>query len=355
MKIKKNIKNIPLYSEGKGGEVKNAIKLSSNETPFPMVPQVKKILIRNLDRMNRYPEKEPWKLKESLAKKYGLKEKNIVLGNGSDELMQFIYMAFIEKGDSVVIPEKTFSMYGIYADIFGAKKIISPMPDYAIDLQDILRRIDAKTRAVFIANPNNPTGMFLERDEIKRFIRRVPSKVLAVIDAAYMDFSAGNFEKDFKNIISASPGNVIFLRTFSKAYGAAGLRFGYSVSDRETSLNINLMRQPFNINSAALDYASNILKYQKAVDERVKYIKLQKSMIERFLKENAIRYLPTESNFLCIFLKKSGEFIEYCKKRNLYVRDLASFKMPGFIRVTVSTARENALFKKYLVEFLRKR
>jgi histidinol-phosphate aminotransferase len=355
MKIKKSIKKIPLYFEGKGGEVKNAVKLSSNETPFPMVPQVKQALIRNLDRMNRYPEKEPWRLKEALAKKYGLRGENIVLGNGSDELMQFIYMAFIEKGDSVIIPEKTFSMYGIYADIFGAKKIISPMPDYAIDLQDILRRIGAKTRAVFIADPNNPTGMFLTRDEIARFISKVPARVLVVIDAAYMDFSTGNFEKDFKKIISASPGNVIFLRTFSKAYGAAGLRFGYSVSDRDTSLNINLMRQPFNINSAALEYAASILKCQKDIDERIKYIRLQKNLMEGFFKDNSIRHLPTESNFFCIFLKKSGEFIEYCRKRNLYIRDLSSFKMPGFIRVTVSTARENALFKKYLVEFLKKR
>lgn len=350
MKLKKTIKNITLYSEGKGGKGKG-IKMSSNEMPFPVDASSKKVLVESIKNINRYPQKEPKELKMLIAKKYGLSDENIVLGNGSDEIMQFIFMAFVERSQNIIIPEKTFLMYRIYADIFGVKKILSRMKDYAIDLGDMLGKINKKTKAVFIANPNNPTGMLLSKQDIIKFIKKVPKDIMIVIDAAYMDFCDNNYEKDFQSIIKQGKKNIVFLRTFSKSFGMASLRLGYSVADRETSLSLNAMRQPFNINSMALKLAEKMLNNNRLVKSRIMTIRRLRKDMERFLKRNNIAYLPSQANFLCFECKKSQQLFDFCRKKGIFIRHLQAFGMPNHIRVTVSYKKHNLAFQKLLMEF----
>ncbi len=354
MKAKKSIKSIPFYAEGKGGKGKG-IKMSSNETPFLPEPVSRKALIASIRTINRYPEKEPLVLKNLIAKKYSLKAENIILGNGSDELMQFVFMAFVEKGDNVIIPAVTFLMYGIYADIFGVQKKIVPMKEHAIDLGGILKKINSRTKAVFIANPNNPTGLFITRSSMQSFIRKVPANVLVVIDGAYMDFSEKNYEKDFADFIKKGKKNIVFLRTFSKSFGMAGLRLGYSVSDRETSAVLNAMRQPFNINSFALAFSEAILRRESVIHGRIKEIRSMKKDMEAFFMRHGVSFLPSEANFFCLKLSGANKFFEFCRTRGLFIRLLDSFGLPGYIRVSLSYKKDNIVFKKCLLEFLKKK
>ncbi len=351
VKAKKSIKKISPYSEGKSSFGK-VIKMSSNETPFGLDASSRKALLECMKTINRYPVKEPRALKEIISKGFNLKYENINLGNGSDELIQFIFMAFIEKNNNVIIPEATFLMYSIYADIFGVKSIISKMRSKAIDLEDIYNKINKYTKAVFIANPNNPTGLFIKESELIRFIKKVPAHVLIVVDAAYIDFSEDNFERSFKNILGKGKKNVIFLRTFSKSFGIAGLRIGYSVTDKETCASIEKMRQPFNINSPAITLAENILKRKDLVKNRINKILIERKRMENFFIKNKIEYLESHANFICFKIPKSLLFIEYCKKRGLFIRDLSSFAMKGYMRVTISLKKHNSTFRKYLLEFI---
>lgn len=353
MKPKDTIKNISPYSEGRGTN-ETGIKMSSNETPFPPDKSSFELMKGALRSINRYPEKEPDGLKTLIGKFYGLSERHIVLGNGSDELMQFIYMAFVDPGDSVIIPEVTFLMYGIYADIFGAKKVTSRMKNYAIDLYDILKKIEKTTKVVFLATPNNPTGLLVPEADLVRFIKKVPSRVLVAVDAAYMDFADDNYEKRFKSILQSGKKNVVFLRTFSKSFGMSGLRLGYSVADLETSSVLNQMRQPFNINSLALSLASHMMKQKNISQRRIIKIKKNKIQMEKFFERNHISYLPSQTNFFCIKLKKSKAFFDFCREKGIFIRSLESFGMPGHIRVTVSLKKHNQLFQKCLKEFLKK-
>ena len=243
----KNI-HIDSYSSGLSRIVNsnNLIKLSQNETPLGPCSEVSKIIKKSLINVSRYPDGNSSLLREKISKKFKLEKDQIIIGCGSDEIISLVCQAFLDKDDEVILSENSFLMYRIYAQINGAKVIFSKEKDYTFDIEETIKSITNRTKIIFIANPNNPTGTYLNKEDILKLRSLIPSNILLMIDDAYAEFM---ISKDFRSGLDLFKDfkNVIVCRTFSKIYGIANLRLGWGYSSKEIIKSLNLIRPPFNI------------------------------------------------------------------------------------------------------------
>ncbi|MBM3255803.1 MAG: histidinol-phosphate transaminase [Candidatus Omnitrophica bacterium] len=358
--IRKNIINTTAYIAGKPIEetrrelgLKEVIKLASNENPLGSSPRAIEAIKKNLSGINRYPDSQGFYLKKRLARAFNLKPFNFVLGNGSDELIDVIIKTFVEDDQNIITADNTFLEYGIISQINNRKIITVPLKYFKYDLEAIKRRIDKNTKLVFIANPNNPTGTYVTKYEFTDFLAGLPEDLILVLDEAYDTFiDVDDFPGSLKYINNR---NVIILKTFSKAYGLAGLRIGYAIARPEFSAYMERARQPFNVNLlaqqaalAALDDKKFLLKTKNTVLEGKKYL-------YSCLDAMGIAYLPSVANFILIDTGKDcfGVFRDMLKY-GVIVRDMKQYGLNSFIRVTIGKKKENERFIRVLKKVLYK-
>jgi len=357
MLARKNISNIKPYEPGKPIEevqrelgLKEVIKMASNENPLGPSPKAVSAIRKNLSVLNRYPDSQGFYLKRRLAKFLKLEPANLVLGNGSDELIDVIIKTFVEEDENIITADVTFLEYEIIAQINNRRLIKVPLKDFRYDADAIKKRIDEKTKLIFIANPNNPTGTYVNKGEIENLINGLPPNVLLVLDEAYDTFID---VKDFPNGLGYIDKNVIILKTFSKAYGLAGLRIGYAVTKPEFAVSMEKVRQPFNTNLlaqaaaiAALDDKEFLVKTRKIILEGKRYL-------YDALDELELEYVPTVTNFILIDVGRDCiEVFKEMLKYGVIVRDMKQYGLKNFIRVTIGTPGENKKFVDVLKKSL---
>lgn len=356
--IRKNVQNIIPYTAGKPIEearrqfkLKEIIKLASNENPLGPSPKALEAIRKNLSAINRYPDSNSFYLKRKLAGFLNLKALNIVLGNGSDELIDIIIKAFVEEDENIITADTTFLEYKIVAAVNNRRVITVPLKYFKYDLEAIAKKIDAKTKLIFIANPNNPTGTYVTRPEMGDFMKSLPGNVLLVLDEAYDAFVDAEDFPDSFNYINRK--NIIVLKTFSKAYGLAGLRIGYALADPEIAYCMEKVRQPFNVNLLAQVAATAALDDKKFLRRTRKIVLEGKEYLYNCLSRMGITYVPTVANFILIDTGKDGLVVfREMLKYGVIVRDMHQYGLKNFIRVTIGTKKENEKFIKVLKKVL---
>lgn len=339
--------------------ITEAIKLASNENPLGPSPKVLKALQNDLNELSRYPDGNAFALKKALANKHGIEINQIIIGNGSNDILEILTRAFVTPAHEVIFSQHAFAVYPIVTQAVGAKAVIVPAKDWGHDLDGMLKVVTDKSRLIFIANPNNPTGTSLSKNEINQFLSKLPKSVLVVLDEAYFDYA--NDEQlgatDYPNGINwiKEYSNVIVTRTFSKAYGLAGLRIGYSVSHPDVANILNRVRQPFNVNSMALRAAEVALSDAEYLQAG---INLNASGMQHLVKAfdtMALEYIPSVGNFICVKVGENAmKVYDQLLCEGVIVRPIANYEMPEFLRVTIGTKAENDRFIKALKKVLNK-
>ena len=350
MNTRNQLKNINPYKAGSSKILgkKNVIKLSSNESPFGPSLRVLKVIQQISNTTNRYPESESLSLKNSISKRYKLNKKNIFCANGSDEILGLICQLYLTKGDEVIIPKNSFLMYEIYSKIHNAKIIKSKTSNFEVDTNNILSNINKKTKIIFVANPNNPTGTFLSPKEIESFLDNLDRNIIVLLDQAYFDYSSYNNEDISFDLIKNYP-NVIISRSFSKAYGLAGFRIGYSVSSPEVADYLNRVRQPFNANSLALVAAEVALSDENHLKKSLEINLDQKTILMKGLRNLGYECIPSEGNFISFNSNGNGQkLFEDLLNVGVIVRTLGVYKMPNYLRTTIGLPEENLIFLEKL-------
>lgn len=360
LKIPEYIKEIAPYVAGKPiAEVereygiKNAIKLASNENPLGPSPKAIAAIKASAAGVHRYPDEPGYELLNRLADHLGVQPEQIIIGNGSDEILGYLARALLQPGDEVILPRPSFSMYAIVAQSAGARQITAPLKDMGIDLQSILSKVTPNTRMVFICNPNNPTGSIVTRDDVSRFLDALPRDIVVVMDEAYIDFVRDTqCANGLSYLEHDTP--VVTMRTFSKAYGLAGMRVGYGVMPTAVAEILNRVRMPFNVNSLAHAAALAALDDSEFLGQTIDLVHKSLDMVYSELANRNIRYFPTQANFFLIDVgHDSKQVFEALLRQGVIVRSMAGYGYPNYIRINIGLPEENQKFLAALDKVLR--
>ncbi|MGH8456230.1 MAG: histidinol-phosphate transaminase [Stenotrophobium sp.] len=341
--------------------VADAVKLSSNENPLGMSPRARAAVaaaVTGTD-LARYPDGSGFRLKKKLAEMHRIGTERITLGNGSNDIIELLGRVYLGPGRKAMFSAHAFAVYSIIAQaqdaeaiVIPAKLLSDPMP-LGHDLAAFAEKLAADVALIFIANPNNPTGTWLQPGEIEVFLRKVPADAIVALDEAYYEYMDPALRGDSLALLERYPNLVVF-RTFSKAYGLAGLRAGYALSSPEIADLLNRVRQPFNNNSLALLAAEVALEDQEHVRRSVELNNRERVRMTAALKGMGLTVLPTQANFIAIgFGRDAGPIHHGLLERGLIVRPVASYDMPQFLRVSVGTEMENNSFINALKEILK--
>jgi histidinol-phosphate aminotransferase len=317
---------------------RDIIKLASNENPLGPSPKAIAAMGAALPSAHLYPDGGGFYLCEKLAPTLGFAPENLILGNGSNEIIEFLGHAFLKPGDDVIAPEHAFIAYKLVAALFGARVLEPPSPDYRHDLDAVLAAITPKTRLIFIANPNNPTGTLVSQDKIDNFIARVPENVVVVFDEAYFEYL--DHPPDTLRYVRQGR-DVVVLRTFSKIHGLAGLRIGYGIASPDLVAVLQKTRQPFNIGNiaqvgalAALNDAAHQRETKRVTDEGRAYLQDQFAAI-------GVRFVPSVANFVMVNVGDGPAVFKKMLARKIIVRPLKGYNLPEWIRISVGTMEQN--------------
>ena len=329
----------------KTGEI---IKLSANESALGASSKVRQILKKNIS-TSKYPDYTSKLLRKQISKEFQCDVKKIICGSGSDEIIQMLCQLFLTKGDQVIVPEFSFLMYRIYSSISGAKVIFAKENDFRISINNIIKKVNKKTKIVFLANPNNPTGTYLKKNELINLRKKLRKDILLVIDDAYYeymkDLKYSSGLKIFKNFK-----NVFILRTFSKIYGLAALRIGWGYGDKKIIDALNLIKPPFNVNEIAQLCAIEALKDKKFINKSIKHNLYWSKKIKKTLEKFGIYSNEISANFLLLnfnHCKLSAINIEKkLEKNGIILREMNTYGINNHLRLTIGNSKENKFFLK---------
>jgi histidinol-phosphate aminotransferase len=323
------------------------VKLASNEFPLPPFPAVKEAVVAALDDLNRYPDGHCTALREALAAHYGRRPEQVIVGNGSCELLMLLGDALLEAGDAVVFADPSFVVYGDICRRHRARAVTVPLVDFSHDLEAMAAAVTPRTKMVIVCNPNNPTGTYVPTEEVAALAAALPDDVLLVVDEAYNEFVTRD-DRDGCLALQAGRDNVVVLRTFSKIYGLCGLRVGYGLCSPAVHDAVEKLRQPFNVNRLAQVAATEALRHQDEVARRREANARVRARMVAALAERGLATVPSEANFMLVQatgLAVSPERVfEELLRRGVIVRDGASLGCPGWIRVSVGTEEETEVF-----------
>ncbi len=324
--------------------VDEVIKLASNENPLGPSTLAQKALKEFASKISFYPDGNCYYLKNELASYLGVEESNIVMGNGADELITLVGLAYLNPNDEIIMAEPTFSEYEFSARLMDATPIKVPSQDFRHDMKAIAAAVTDKTKIVFICNPNNPTGTIVTREEMETFFKEIPPEVLVVIDEAYYEYASD--PKYPQSIEFLKEGyNVLILRTFSKIYGLAGLRIGYGLARENIVTDINTVREPFNVNAVAQHAARAALKDEEHVKEGRRINEEGKKYLAEEFERLNLFHLPTEANFVFVDVGvDSRKLFPKMLQKGVIVRTGDIFGYPDFIRLTIGTHEQNRRF-----------
>ena len=358
------LKNLPVYQPGRpieevarelGLPADGIIKVASNENPFGPSPLAVAAMRKALAGVNLYPDGNAFYLKQKLAAKLGVQPANLILGNGSNEIIEFAGHALLGGGGAsaarpgdegvaatadVVVSQYCFAVYPIVTKLFGANLITVPAKNYGHDLPAMLRAITPRTRIVFATNPNNPTGTLAPREELIKFVNDVPDDVLLVMDEAYIEFL--DEPLDLISLVRlGARKNLILMRTFSKIYGLAGMRIGYGIANLEFIAALDKIRQPFNINllaqTAALAALDDIEHVRKTRANNFAGLEF----FERAFRDLKLEYVPSHANFILVRVGEGQKVFGAMQKQGVIVRLMGGYQLPEWIRISIGTPREN--------------
>ncbi|HEV2686201.1 MAG TPA: histidinol-phosphate transaminase [Actinomycetota bacterium] len=319
------------------------VKLASNENPRGPSPKAREAIMAACAGITRYPDGNGFALKSALAARYRIDRGQIVLGNGSNEVLELASQAFLRPGDQAVYAQHAFAVYPLATQARGANGIEVPARDYGHDLQAMAAAITSRTRIVFVANPNNPTGTWLAPSEVKAFLSSVPPDCLVVLDEAYDEYLEPSQRSPSASWIEEHP-NLIVSRTFSKAYGLAGLRVGFGMMEARVSDMLNRVRQPFNVSSVAQAAALAALADSEYVAESARLNRAGLAQLGAALDAMGVRYIPSHANFLLVYVGDGARVYEHLLRQAVIVRPVANYGLPAHIRVTVGLPEENRRF-----------
>jgi histidinol-phosphate aminotransferase len=329
------------------------IKLASNENPFGAGQKALAAIQAALPELGLYPDGSGYHLKTALATKYGLDAEQITLGNGSNEILELIARAFVTPELEVIFSQHAFAVYPIVTQAVGATGVVVPALNYGHDLDAMLNAVTAKTRVIFVANPNNPTGTLLSQASLEAFIGALPDTVICVLDEAYFEFVSQVEPVNSIEWLKKFP-NLIITRTFSKAYGLAALRIGYGLSSPEIADILNRVRQPFNNNSLALVAATAALGDTEHLQKTVNNNTLGMAQLTDGFKTLSLEWIPSAGNFVSVDLKQSGQTLyDALLRKGVIVRPVGVYEMPNHLRISIGTPAENAVFLQALSDVLK--
>jgi histidinol-phosphate aminotransferase len=326
----------------------DAIKLASNENPLSPSDRVQKAIRAALTTLNRYPDGSAFYLRQALAKKHGVSAEQVILGNGSNELIELLTRTFLKPGDEAVVPHPSFVVYPMIVQAAGGIRVMVMLKDYRLDLEAMARALTPLTKLVFIANPNNPTATIVTADEVEQFMARVPERTIVVFDEAYLEFAQGPDFPDTLTYVKQGR-KVLVLRTFSKANSLAGLRIGYGIADADATALMNRIRQPFNVNSLAQVAALAALDDDAHVLECVRMIEAGRHFLYDEFKALGLKYVPSRANFILLDVgRNTADIYQKLLHEGVIVRPMTAFGMESTLRVTVGTPEENRRLVKGL-------
>jgi histidinol-phosphate aminotransferase len=340
---------LPIYQPGRpieevareqGLPPESIVKVASNENPLGPSPKAVKAMQQTLPSLHLYPDGNAFYLKQKLAAKLGVTPDHISLGNGSNEIIEFLGHAFMRSGVDVVVSEYCFAIYPIIAKMFGANLVSVPAKNLGHDIPAMLSAITPNTAVIFVANPNNPTGTLSSNEDIYRLVNEAPKSVLIVLDEAYVEFLESPPEL-ISRIRSGQNPNLLLMRTFSKIYGLAGLRLGYGIGSPEVIAALEKVRQPFNINAlvqagalAALDDTKHLQNTRRNNTEGLEYF-------VKALRELGLNYIPSSANFVLVEVGDGQKVFQAMQKKGVITRPMGGYLLPRWIRISVGTPEEN--------------
>ena len=332
--------------------IQGSIKLASNENPLGPSPMAVAAIREKLGLLHRYPDGSGYYLKSKLSETFSLPLERILLGNGSNELLELIVRTFLEPGDEAVQPFPTFLVYEKIVKGAGGTMVYVPLTDFGLDLHAMRKAITPRTKILFVNNPNNPTGTILHTRAVRDFIKTIPENVIVVMDEAYREFVTDPDFADGIQFLDAHPG-IIILRTFSKLYGLAGLRIGYGFASEKLADYVNRVRQPFNANALAQAGATAALDDRTFVDQTLKTVREGLHYLQQELARMNLSFLPTQTNFFLIKVPSGGRDIyEKLLRQGVIVRAMDSYNLPEYIRINVGLPEENERFIRTLQKVL---
>ena len=350
--------NIEAYKPGKSKvkKLKKVIKLSANESALGMSPKAKKIISNKNLILDKYPDGKSKNLRKAISRAYKCNSDKIICGAGSDEVIQMICQLFLKSKDEVVVPKYSFLMYRIYSKIVGAKVIFAKEINFKVSVKEILKKITKKTKIVFIANPNNPTGTYLTKKEVLELRKKLNKKILLVIDDAYTEYMKN---KDYSSGLDLfkNKNNVFILRTFSKVFGLASLRVGWGYGSKKIIDELYKIKPPFNVNKIAQLSAIESLKDYKFLKKSVKHNLNWSVKIKKFLENKNIKTNKIAANFFLLDFdscKKSAKYVaKKLENKGIILRSMENYKMKNKLRMTIGSTAQNIKFIKEIKNILR--
>ena len=356
---KRGVDSIKLYKGGvsKIQGIDKIIKLSSNESPFPPSEKVQEAYQRISDKLSRYPELTAESLQKAIANKHALKSDQIICGTGSDEVLIFTILTFCSPGDEVIHAQHCFEMYPILAKYAGAESVLASEIDYKINIDSIIKSINDSTKIIFIANPNNPTGTYLNHIELRLLMSKVPSNIVVVIDTAYAEFAdADDYDKTFS--LADEYSNVLITRTFSKAYSLAGLRLGWGYASKLLINMIKKLSPPFNLPSGTIAAGIAALNDESHLKKVVSHNSSIKSWFIDELNNLGFKAYNTQANFVFVIIpdnknQNASLINDHLLSKGIAVRYLLSYGLKNALRITLGTKEELNKTIEILKEFIR--
>lgn len=325
--------------------IKGSIKLASNENPLGPSPKAVAAMSSAMARLHRYPDGSGYYLRQKISEKFGLPFEGIILGNGSNEVIEFAVRALVQPGDEVVLPDPSFLLYKIVTQSVGGKAVAVALRDLSIDLDATLAAVTPRTRIVFLTNPNNPTGRLMRRGEFDSFLQKLPPEILVVLDEAYIEFARDQDTPRGFDYIDLQGPHVLILRTFSKAYGLAGLRIGYGVAAPFIVDILNRVHQPFNTGSLSQVAAMAALEDDDFVRATQEAVWTGLDTLYQGIERLGLNYVPTQANFFLIEVPFDAKVVfEHMLRQGVIIRPMSAYGMPRTIRVNAGTPEENERF-----------
>jgi histidinol-phosphate aminotransferase len=335
----------------------NIVKLASNENPFGVPESARQAMAQAAAELGRYPDANGFELKAALSKRYDVPADWITLGNGSNDILEIAAHAFVQKGQAVVYSQYSFAVYALAAQGVGARGIVVPAKNYGHDLDAMAAAIDADTKLVYIANPNNPTGTFIGAAEIEAFLNKVPLSVVVVLDEAYNEYLEQKDQFESTQWVRKFP-NLLVSRTFSKAYGLAGLRVGFAIAQPAVTDLMNRIRQPFNVNSLAQAAAIAALNDKAFLEKGAENNRAGYRQLTAAFEELKLEYVPSYGNFVLVKVGEdegAGARVNIALlKQGVIVRPVGAYGLPQWLRISIGLPEENARFIDALREALKK-
>jgi histidinol-phosphate aminotransferase len=319
------------------------VKLASNENPLGLPESARAAMMAAVGDLARYPDSNGFELKAAIARRYAVPAEWITLGNGSNDVLELAAHAVVQPGESIVYAQYSFAVYALATQETGARAIVVPAKDYGHDLDAMAAAIAPDTRLVFVANPNNPTGTFAPAQAVERFLAKVPADVVVVLDEAYNEYLDPSLRFDSTQWLRRHP-NLLISRTFSKAYGLAGLRVGFGLAQPELTDLLNRIRQPFNVNSMAQAAAIAALDDEAFLERSYRLNAEGLQRLQSAFRELGLQYVPSYGNFVLVRVGDAAAVYEKLLRDGVIVRPVGGYGLPEWLRVSVGLPQENEAF-----------